>query len=96
MNGLIAAGCLGFIGSVYTYSVTKMRTAGDDISEEIALHEATVLAARRGPEPKKEAPPTATAAAPATPAAPTAPAALAEAALPDAPAASKRSWWRFW
>eukprot|EP00614_Pseudopedinella_elastica_P009967 CAMPEP_0172587184 /NCGR_PEP_ID=MMETSP1068-20121228/6280_1 /TAXON_ID=35684 /ORGANISM="Pseudopedinella elastica, Strain CCMP716" /LENGTH=74 /DNA_ID=CAMNT_0013382117 /DNA_START=149 /DNA_END=373 /DNA_ORIENTATION=- len=40
--------CLG-IGGVYYYSVTKMKKAGDGISEEIELHEANLKIAREVP-----------------------------------------------
>ncbi len=41
-NGAVAVCCFTFIGAVYTYSVTKMKQSGDDISEEILLHEANL------------------------------------------------------
>jgi hypothetical protein len=53
-NVAIATLCCSFIGSVYGYSIMKMKSAGDDVSEEIALHEATMKAVRESLPPPVE------------------------------------------
>ena len=53
-NVAIASVCCSFIGGVYYYSISKMKDAGDDVSEEIALHEATMRAVRESLPPVEE------------------------------------------
>jgi len=53
-NVAVATLCISFIGTVYGFSINKMKTAGDDVSEEIALHEATMKAVRESAPPPTE------------------------------------------
>ena len=59
-NVAVACVCVGFIGSVYGYSVLKMKQQGDDISEEIEQHEALMKAASKAPSVAAAAPSTQT------------------------------------
>jgi len=46
-NFAVAGVCCSFIGSVYYFSVTKLKKGSEDIAMEIELHEANLTAARK-------------------------------------------------
>ena len=45
-NAAVGGTCLCFIGSVYSYSMYKMKQGGEEVADEIALHEANMAAAK--------------------------------------------------
>lgn len=45
-NVAVGGTCVCFIGSVYSYSMYKMKQGGEEVADEIALHEANMAAAK--------------------------------------------------
>ena len=45
-NVAVGGTCMLFIGSVFSYSMYKMKQGGEEVADEIALHEANLAAAQ--------------------------------------------------
>jgi hypothetical protein len=42
----LGGACIVFIGSIYSYSMYKMKQGGEDVAAEIEIHEANLAAAK--------------------------------------------------